>query len=362
MIMRLFALLSCIWTALAFALPPAAMALPATQRIVAIGDLHGDYEAWRAIARSARLIDQRGHWAGGRTILVQNGDVVDRGPDSRKINDDLMRLQREARRAGGQVVALIGNHEAMTMTGDLRYVHPGEFSAYATGGSARLREAVYRSQQASIEAAARAKDPGLPSATIRAAWMAQVPLGYIERQRAWLPSGRLGRWVVSHPAVVRIGDTLFVHGGISSDYTNVSIDEINRRVAQALSARTTAEDSIINDPRGPLWYRGLVTRQGLEERSSTPDPAATSRIGPPPRPSIEQELDRVLAAFKVRRIVIAHTPNLQGIVISHDGKLVRIDTGISRTYGGVLSWLEIVGERVVPHMVARPPSSSAVGK
>ena len=65
---------------------------------------------------------------GARTVLVQIGDVADRGPDSLKIIRQLMKLQREAAGRGGQVIALVGNHEAMNMTGDLRYVHPGEYA------------------------------------------------------------------------------------------------------------------------------------------------------------------------------------------------------------------------------------------
>jgi hypothetical protein len=73
------------------------LALPATaqqpQRIIAVGDLHGDYQAWTAIARAAGLTDTRGHWAGGRTILVQRGDVTDRGPLSGEIIRNLQQLQ-----------------------------------------------------------------------------------------------------------------------------------------------------------------------------------------------------------------------------------------------------------------------------
>ncbi|HJP69871.1 MAG TPA: hypothetical protein VJ846_13320, partial [Sphingomicrobium sp.] len=55
------------------------------QRIIAVGDLHGDYSAWQNIARGAGLIDSGGHWAAGRTILVQMGDITDREPESLKI-------------------------------------------------------------------------------------------------------------------------------------------------------------------------------------------------------------------------------------------------------------------------------------
>lgn len=266
------------------------------QRIVAVGDLHGDHQAWRTIARAAGLIDAGGRWAGGRITFVQTGDIVDRGPDSLKIIEDLMRLQREARRAGGQVVVLTGNHEAMMVIGDLRYVHPGEYRAFVTSRSESVRNAAYETGRKAIEAATFAKDPSVSPAAIRAAWMRQVPLGMIEHQQAWSPNGRLGRWTTANPAAVRIGRTLFVHGGISEDYAALPLDEINRRVSDALKARDVGETSIINDARGPLWYRGLIMRNGAEERPSTPQSQPASRIGPPPRPSISQEVDRILAA------------------------------------------------------------------
>ena len=76
--------------ALLLALVPTAAIAQAPPRIVAIGDLHGDWAAWRAIASAAGLIDAKGRWTGGKTILVQTGDVPDRGPDTLKIIDDLI--------------------------------------------------------------------------------------------------------------------------------------------------------------------------------------------------------------------------------------------------------------------------------
>jgi hypothetical protein len=74
------------------------------------------------------------------------------------------------------------------------------------------------------------------------------------------------------------------------------------------------------------------------------------------RPTIDQELDAVLSAYGAQRIVVAHTPILSGIAITNGGRLARVDTGISRYYGGALSWLEIVGDRMIPHSVGRPAS------
>src|SRR5579864_4282595 len=100
------------------------------ERIVAVGDVHGDYDQLEAVLKTAGLIDAQGNWAGGKTHLVQTGDILDRGPDSRKCMDLLMRLEKQAEEAGGYVHALIGNHEAMNVYGDLRYTSPGEFAAF----------------------------------------------------------------------------------------------------------------------------------------------------------------------------------------------------------------------------------------
>jgi hypothetical protein len=325
-------------------LASAALAQPA-QRIVAVGDLHGDYAAWLDIARDAGLIDSRGHWAGGRTTLVQLGDVVDREPDSLKIVRSLQQLQKEAPRAGGRVVALVGNHEAMNLLGDNRYTTAGEYAAFAGRDSAALRDRVYERNRAAIEKAAQAADPALTPKQIREEWMAKHPLGWAEHRVAWSPSGDLGKWAARNPAVVKIGGTLFVHGGLSAEYAKLSIGEINRRVAQAMKSADDRDDSILNDPLGPLWYRGLVTHDPDAEEVRT---AAKSR-----HLSIDQELDTVLSAYGAARIVVGHTPDLKGIDISHGGRLARIDTGNSRFYGGPLSWLEIIGGRMVPHTVRR---------
>src|SRR5210317_2365293 len=105
-------------------------------RVVAIGDLHGDYGQYIRVMESAGLIDKRGKWSGGQTHLVQTGDITDRGADSRKIIDHLVKLSKQAKKKGGYVHLLIGNHETMNVIGDLRYVSPGEYAAFATKNSA----------------------------------------------------------------------------------------------------------------------------------------------------------------------------------------------------------------------------------
>ena len=345
-----------IWPLLAFAamlLPGATRAAPAPARIVAVGDLHGDYDAWEAIARAAGLVDARGHWSGGSTVFVQMGDVVDRGPDSLRIIRQLMKLQREAPRRGGKVIALVGNHEAMNMIGDLRYVHAGEYRAFADGDSKARRDRIYEANRAAIEAAYRARDPKLTEVAIRDDWLKATPLGMLEHQVAWAPGGEIGKWMVGNPAVVKLGGTLFVHGGISAAYAKFSPEQINRRVADALKAQDKSLTSIISDPAGPLWYRGLISRAPGDETTVAPPSAAN---GPPL--AVDQEIDLVLEAFHVERIVVGHTPSMAGIISSADKSLWRTDSAISRAYGGKLTYLEILGDRLVAREVPRPQSQA----
>jgi calcineurin-like phosphoesterase family protein len=329
---------------------PASAAPQQPQRIIAVGDLHGDYQAWTTIARAAGLIDARNRWSGGNTTLVQLGDITDRGPDSLKIIRSLQQLQKEAPRKGGKVIVLLGNHEAMNLLGDYRYTTPGEYAAFVDDQSAARRERLYELNKAAIEVSYRAKDPKMSADAIRQAWMASTPLGWVEHKLAWMPTGELGKWATQNPGVVKLGDILFAHGGLSTEYSRLGIDEINRRVAAAMAAGDESPKTILYDPLGPLWYRGLVGRDADAEAERGPV------VSGGPRPTIDQELTTVLAAYGAKRLVIGHTPLLSGIAISNGGRLARIDTGISRHYGGQLSWLEIVGDKVIPHNVGRPAS------
>lgn len=294
--------------------------------VVAVGDLHGDYAAYIAIMKEAKLVDDKGRWTGGSTVFVQTGDVPDRGPDSLKIIRHLMKLEKQAKKKGGAVIALIGNHEAMNMIGDLRYADPGEYAAFATSGSKRLRDAYFDSHEEELATYYRSKDATLTDEGVRHAFYADAPLGYIEHRQAWSPKGEVGKWVASHDAVSIVGDTLFVHGGISHVYLTESIDEINQRVRAAL--RGEGDKAILEDQAGPLWHRGNAA---------------------PETPAGEAEVAAALQAYKVARMVIGHTPNLTGIKASYNGRVILIDTGISKAYGGTRSYLTIDGGTITAH-------------
>jgi hypothetical protein len=346
-LVRRLAILACAL----FAWLAAAPAFSARQeRIIAVGDLHGDYDAWLAIARAAGLVDARNRWVGGNSTLVQMGDITDREPDSLKIIRSIQQLQKEAPRTGGKVFVVLGNHEAMNLLGDNRYTTAGEYAAFVDSQSAQRRERVYDANRANLEAAYRAQDPKLTTDQIKAKWLAEHPLGWVEHRLAWGPSGDLGKWATANPAILKLGDTLFVHGGISAEYSKLPLAEVNRRVAAAMAAGDDSPASVLTDPLGPMWYRGLV-------QADTDAEAARARAkpaGPPLTP--EGELDSVLNAYGAHRLIVAHTPSLSGIQITSGGKLARVDTGISRFYGGPLSWLEIAGGQMIAHTVQRPRS------
>src|SRR5262249_22162605 len=154
-----------------------------------------------------------------------------------------------------------------------------------------------------------------------------TPLGSIEHRIAWRPNGTIGQWVVGNPAIALLDGNLFVHGGISPAYVHMPIAEINHQVADALKTRAADPQAIINDPAGPLWYRGLAAPD------AAPGPAA---------PSIEDQLQTILSSYGAKRLVIGHTPVLAGIAMLYGGRLIRIDTGITSVYGGKLSYLDIV--------------------
>src|SRR6516164_6611117 len=113
------------------------------QAIVVIADVHGDFDDFVAILQRTGLIDKQNHWTGGKTTLVQVGDLLDRGPKPREVMDLMMALEKEAVPAGGRVVSLLGNHEIMNIMRALRYVNPVNYASFADGNSEKRQKAAY---------------------------------------------------------------------------------------------------------------------------------------------------------------------------------------------------------------------------
>src|SRR5688572_31374671 len=118
------------------------------RRIVAVGDIHGAHDQFVSVLTRAGLIDSGGGWTGGATTLVQTGDYTDRGAKVRAVLDLLMALEERARKGGGQVTTLLGNHEVMNIIGDLRDVTPEICLAFADAGSEKRRETAWTQYEA----------------------------------------------------------------------------------------------------------------------------------------------------------------------------------------------------------------------
>ena len=292
--------------------------------IIAIGDMHGDFEVYENLMLASGLMDEDGNWSGGETIFVQTGDIPDRGPDTRKIIESLQRLEAQAPEAGGKVIPMVGNHEAMNMVRRLRYVHPGEYAAFADENSEAVREAYYLQHQDKIATKARRKNPDLSEEEIYTGWIEDTPPGKVEHEVAWSPEGKFGSWVAGNLVVAKVGTYLFAHGGFSQEFSVNTLEEMNAAGRIALLEQDWSRESILRHKLGPLWYRGNV--RGRK------DVRGFSR---------KKELRTVLNAYDATHVIIGHTRNEEGIRVSLNGRLFQIDTGASAYYGGVPSFLRI---------------------
>jgi len=293
------------------------------ERIVAVGDLHGDYEQYLHVLASAGLVNARGKWTGGSTHLVQTGDITDRGPDSRAIIDHLEDLKKQAEREDGRVHILIGNHEAMNSYGDLRYVHPGEYAAFRGRNSEQYREKQWEFHLEQLKQHKPEQFLIMNLEQYRLEWEEKIPLGWVEHRLAWAPEGEYGQWLLSNPVAVKINDTLFVHGGLGPDYCHLSLKEITTQAHAQLQDYRHGQTGILNDENGPVWYRGLA----IEDETA-----------------FSATIDQILARYGVSRIVVGHTPTGGVVWPRFGGRVVVNDTGIAAYYGGHGAYLELSGD------------------
>jgi Calcineurin-like phosphoesterase len=266
------------------ALAPLPLRLPAPRRLVAIGDLHGDLGGARAALRAAGAIDERDRWIGGDLVVVQTGDVLDRGDDERALLDLIAGLETEAHAAGGAFVALLGNHELMNGGGDFRYVTPAGLHAFdAAAGS-----------------------PPADAAAERRGRLAALGAG-----------GSYARRLARHAVIAIVGDTVFSHAGVLGDWVR-RVDEVNQTARCWLDGQAGEPPAALTSDDSPVWTRA----------AGGPDVDCA-------------QVAAALAALGVRRMVVGHTVQDGGITSACDGALWRIDVGLSRRYGGPIEALEL---------------------
>ena len=244
---------------------------PVPRRVVAVGDLHGDLRAFGAIGRACGVLDEGGSWIGGDTHLVLMGDLVG-GAQSRLLLNAVMRLEREARRAGGRVHALLGNHDVLPAA--------GRFSRMTR----KERRAYHKSD--------------------------------------FRGDGPYSEWLRRRPSILKIGETVFVHAGLDRWAMDTDPAEVNAQVRAWIahhqgkgpkppkSTRWT-----IDEEEGPMWTRAFKARRRKPKDA-------------PSKKTIHEILDRLGA----ERIVLGHSPTKSGEVIEHPHygpSVVLIDTRIS---------------------------------
>ncbi len=177
------------------------------KRVVAIGDLHGDLGGLKSALRTAGAIDAHDRWSGGELVIVQTGDVLDRGDDEQPMLELLARLADEAPESGGAVIQLLGNHELMNAAHDFRYVTPA--SANAFGG---------------------------------------------DRAAALGPGGAWAKRLATHNTVAIVGDAVFSHAGVLPDWAS-HLDELNAANRCWLDGQASAEPAGATAENGPVWTR-----------------------------------------------------------------------------------------------------------
>lgn len=322
-----------------------------TERIVTIGDVHGAFDALIETLQAADLVDSDLSWTGGGAHLVLTGDLMDRGTSSRRILDLIMRLEQEAPQSGGQVHLLLGNHEVMNLTGDLRYVVVDDYAAFKDLETDQLRDQWYQHFQARHP---ENKD----EAALRRAFEKKAPPGYFGHRESFRHDGYYGAWLLEKPFLIVINDTAFVHGGLPPTVAERGLDWVNIDLKKDLydyvQARTELADAGLLSPtdrfksippllvkeskqgrvptrladqaqrvltlsmsplhkaEGPTWYRGTGTCSELVEGDALQ--AALEKIG-------------------AERVVIGHsTTATRNVQQRMSGRSIQIDTGMLSSY------------------------------
>ena len=369
--------------ALALAAPAAAE--PGWERrIVAVGDIHGAYDELFAILRRTALVDQAGRWTGGDAILVQTGDYLDRGAESIRVLDLLMQLEREAPEQGGEVHVLLGNHEIFNLIGELKDVTPDILAGFVDGDSERRRIELCRQWAAIEERRAEAGDEGA-AARAFSGCLQRNPTGMVEYLEAMGPKGHYGRWLRRRPVAVRLGEGIFLHGGISQDFRRWSLDEINRRAAREIAVLDAAREWLRSAGQLPPASNFQELLDALPQKVRRPPGTLTAQdLRRPLRPVFPRDLDMfvdvrqwlivrddgplwfrgyalwdeakgearlpgILEALGARYLVVGHTPQRQRAIRARfDGQVYLIDTGMlgSVYEGGRAAALEIVDGEV----------------
>ncbi|KAL2650078.1 hypothetical protein R1flu_018206 [Riccia fluitans] len=306
--------------------------LNAVPRLVAVGDVHGDLIKTRQVLELAKLLGKSDSWIGGETVLVQVGDVFDRGNDELKILYLLEKLRRGAYRQGGAVHVMHGNHETLNMMGKFTYTHEDAFLKFDDwwkwwGYSNRMKEMVAgcrvpfnyhkglpKPDEYKHKAKATELDPSKSA----------IVSGLNGRLMAMRPGGPVAsEFLARCPAILVIGKSMFVHGGIK--YSQVAggyvvLNGHNSQVQDWIDGREgfSPPDIISCNTRDKekdisvTWNRDYGTENSEDENIPCKD------------------LAQILESYNLRRLIIGHTIQPKRLINSAcDEHVIRIDVGMS---------------------------------
>ena len=256
-------------------IPSSMVELP--KKLLAISDLEGHLDHLTAFLQKHGVIDEHYDWTWGTNHLLFNGDSVDRGSRVTELLWFIRKLQQQARKNGGDVHFIIGNHEAMILCDDLRYLHPKyEFIV---------------------------NELNIPYPTL------------------FNMTSVLGHWMRAQNAIVQVGPYLFVHAGYSPRLLelNMSHSELNSAIRKTLRPpawgdRENLKTSLAWHRQGPLWFRGYFNKH-LET------------YGPKPT---SEEIDAILETHNATAIFVGHTVVDHIGYLDGDKRLVCIDVKWSK--------------------------------
>lgn len=262
------------------------------QRLVAIGDLHGDLRAARSALKLAGAIDDADRWIGGNLTVVQLGDILDRGDDAMEILGLLDGLGEQARAAGGEVHLLNGNHELMNVKLDMRYVSVGGYTDFLPG-----------------------TNPDPDTATAQ-----DVVDGLHERILAFRPGGSVALRLAERNVITIIDDSVFVHGGVLPRIADYGVERLNQETREWIRGDLPCPPEVLFASDGPVWSRHFSMKPDEED----------CRV-------LEASLEKLGA----QRMVVGHTVQNDGISSACDGRVWRVDVGMADHYGGSPAVLEL---------------------
>ena len=247
------------------------------EKLLAISDIEGNFNAFYSLLVANGVMDKAYNWTYGRGHLVLIGDFMDRGNNVTQVLWLIYKLEQEAEKNGGQVHFILGNHEILNLQGKTNYVDKKYIRFAQKYVGKKDEKAAYSSLMSDNQ--------------------------------------ELVKWMKSKNTIEKIGNTLFVHGGISPELvkSGFRINEINDIIRNRLKNGPSIneldrqDEDFLFASHGPLWYRGLASRYRNFYKKCT-----------------AKEVHKALKHFKVDHIAIGHTI-AQKVSLDFNGGVIRTD-------------------------------------